>query len=116
MDLRDHARVPAGTLMDLQSGQPVTVFRDDARAYFPAMELDLTEARRLMNEVLPVLCRAMAAAGAEEKAAACNCVISGGNVLPASCAGPHGIPCEICGGVEPCADNCGETPATVAAS
>jgi hypothetical protein len=65
-----------------------------------------------MTEVLPALCRNMAAAEAEEKAEAgelaCNCVISGGGVLPASCAGPHGIPCENCGGVESCTDDCGE--------
>jgi hypothetical protein len=96
MDPRDHAHIPAGTLMDLQSQSPVTVRRDYTHAHFPAMELDLTEARRLMTEVLPTLCRNMAAAEAEEKAEAgepaCNCVISGGNVLPASCAGLHGIP------------------------
>jgi hypothetical protein len=38
---------------------------------------------------------------------ACNCVIGGGPVLPASCK-LHGIPCEVCGGVESCTDNCGE--------
>jgi hypothetical protein len=114
-----HAHVPAGTLADLHSGIPVTVTRDYTHAHFPAMELDLTEARRLMRDILPGLCRDMAAAAEEEIAEAeelaaeatappCNCVISGGDVLPASCAGPHGIPCESCGGVESCMDDCGE--------
>lgn len=47
------------------------------------------------------------------EAPACNCVISGGPLLPASCK-LHGIPCEVCGGVESCTDDCGETPATEA--
>ena len=38
---------------------------------------------------------------------ACNCVISGGPVIPACCK-VHGIPCEYCGGLESCADDCGE--------
>jgi hypothetical protein len=38
---------------------------------------------------------------------ACNCLISGGPVLPACCK-VHGIPCENCGGVESCTDDCGE--------
>jgi hypothetical protein len=37
----------------------------------------------------------------------CTCVISGGPVLPACCT-LHGIPCEVCEGVESCADDCGE--------
>jgi hypothetical protein len=37
----------------------------------------------------------------------CNCVISGGPVLPPCCR-VHGIPCEVCGGVQSCLDDCGE--------
>jgi len=48
------------------------------------------------------------AAMLDRAATACNCVISGGDVIPPACAGPHGIPCENCGGVESCADDCGE--------
>jgi hypothetical protein len=113
MDRIAHAHVPAGTLADLHSGQPVTVTRDYTHAHFPAMELDLTEARRLMRDVLPGLCRDMAAAAEEEIAeaeelaaeAACKCVIGGGDLLPIACPA-HGAPCESCGGLESCADDC----------
>jgi len=37
----------------------------------------------------------------------CRCVISGGELLPAACP-VHGIPCEVCGGLESCMDDCGE--------
>jgi hypothetical protein len=38
---------------------------------------------------------------------ACNCVISGGDLIPFACA-LHGVPCEDCGGLEGCAEDCGE--------
>lgn len=37
----------------------------------------------------------------------CGCAVSGWNVLPACCK-VHGVPCETCGGVAACSDDCGE--------
>jgi len=39
---------------------------------------------------------------------ACRCAIDGpAEVIPAACP-VHGTPCEVCGGLESCLDDCGE--------
>jgi len=35
----------------------------------------------------------------------CRCIISGGELLPLVCP-VHGTPCEYCGGLESCKENC----------
>lgn len=121
MDPRNHVRIPAGTLNDLHTGRPVTPTRDYTHGHFPAMELDSSGVRELMLDVLPGMYADILAAEAEEaaeaaEALACNCMISGGDLIPACCQ-LHGIPCEDCGGLESCKPDCGdEATATESAS
>jgi hypothetical protein len=38
---------------------------------------------------------------------ACRCVLGGGDLIPLACP-VHGTPCEGCGGLESCTEDCGE--------
>jgi hypothetical protein len=66
-----HRRVPAGTMLDMVTGQPRTVFRDYSRAIIPEAVLDVAGVDVLMR-ILPGLRADMAAAAAEEAAGAGN--------------------------------------------
>lgn len=82
---------------------------------------DWVEVGRLLEEMRGIggydqLRRLHSLLSCDDPEAWCGCAVSGWNVIPACCK-VHGVPCETCGGLESCADDCGgETPATEAAS